>query len=132
MWCICNRGQFRFVPLVINGPRLQLICHLDILFLRYDEPGEIFTGGDIDARIKVLFDALSVPQQVDGAPKGDDEDPMFVLLEDDKLITELSIRTEKLWRPKEPTETDKSVELTIGVTVYTGDKSPLVERFGRH
>lgn len=53
-------------PLVVHARTIHLVCHLDILFLRYDEPGQIFTGGDLDGRIKVWFDALSVPQRING------------------------------------------------------------------
>ena len=51
---------FRWSPLI--DERYGLACALDILFLRRDEPGNVIkSGGDIDNRLKVLFDALRTP-----------------------------------------------------------------------
>jgi hypothetical protein len=92
---------YRFVPLVSG--RDGLACALDILFLRRDDPGNLIrSGGDIDNRIKVLFDALKIPRDPDelGDQKPDaDENPFFCLLEDDRLITEVKITTDKLLLP---------------------------------
>jgi hypothetical protein len=35
---------------------------LNILFLRADIPGKVVQSGDIDNRLKTLFDALRMPQ----------------------------------------------------------------------
>ena len=79
---------YRFAPLV--NKRFGLACSLDILFLRRDEPGDLIHGGDIDNRIKVLFDALRLPKLEDvqhiSTPQPG-ENPFFCLLEDDNLIT---------------------------------------------
>jgi hypothetical protein len=88
---------FNFVPLVTRD--LHLLCGLDILFLRPDRPGEVLNSGDIDNRIKTLFDALRVP--VAGEEYGKrivqpDEKPFFCLLEDDSLITKISVETDQL------------------------------------
>jgi hypothetical protein len=54
------RGKFNVVPLVTA--RLNLMCHLDIVFLRPGQPGSVITqGGDIRNRVKTLFDALQAP-----------------------------------------------------------------------
>lgn len=53
-------GDFQFVPLVTE--QLVVTCELDILFLRRGVGlGRIVQGGDIDNRLKTLFDALRVP-----------------------------------------------------------------------
>lgn len=97
-WRQCG---FRFVPLVTEG--YALACELDILFLRRDAPGKVITqGGDIDNRIKVLFDALRMPKncsELANAKPEADEDPFFVLLEDDALITKISVTTDRLLSP---------------------------------
>jgi hypothetical protein len=92
---------FHFVPLVTED--LNLICGLDILFLRPDRPGGVFTGGvwagDIDNRLKTLLDALRIPtpnEEYFRRTPGDDENPFFCLLEDDKLITKVSVETDQL------------------------------------
>lgn len=51
---------FNWLPLVRE--ELGIAAALDILFLRRDAPGKIIGGGgDIDNRLKVLFDALRKP-----------------------------------------------------------------------
>ena len=80
---------------------------LDITFLRRDNPGgPIESCGDLDNRIKVLFDGLRIPHEcseVVGQPE-QDENPFFCLLEDDKLITDITVRTDKLLTPLEGEE----------------------------
>lgn len=78
----------------------SLIAELDIVFLRPEEPGSVITqGGDIDNRLKTLFDALSIPR-ADQIPVGDSpgkgEDPFHCLLEDDNLITGVNITVDRL------------------------------------
>jgi hypothetical protein len=79
---------------------LSLSCRLDILFLRSDRAGSLIKSGDIDNRLKTLFDALRMPEskaELGGYEKPiDDEDPFFVLLQDDKLITHISVETDVL------------------------------------
>ena len=77
-----------------------LIANLDITILRPEEPGSIVTqGGDIDNRLKTLFDALTIPKS-DQIPNGDspsdDEQPLHCLLEDDNLITGLTVTVDRL------------------------------------
>jgi hypothetical protein len=111
-----RRSGYRFLPLVRS--KLGVICSLDILFLRRDEPGDLISGGgDIDNRIKVLFDALRVPaeNEVRGIP-GADEDPLLCLLEDDKLISEVNVVTDRLLTPMEGTDHINDVHLIIRVT----------------
>ncbi len=115
-----DKCGFKFVPLVNN--RLKLSCGLDILFLRRDMPGIplIHSGGDIDNRLKVLFDALRVPANCDevaGAVRDTDEDPyFFCLLEDDALITEVSVTTDTLLTPYVAGQ-ENDVHLVIKVKV---------------
>ena len=96
---IINRwkiGNFNFLPLV-NGLYRQL-AQLDIFILWPDAPGSIVLNkGDIDNRLKTLLDALRVPQNIQEIPKGDspaiDENFFYCLLEDDKLITKITVAT---------------------------------------
>lgn len=115
-----DRCGYKFVPLVNN--HLKLSCGLEILFLRRDMPGVplIRSGGDIDNRLKVLFDALRVPENCDelgGASKESDEDPyFFCLLEDDALITDVAVTTDILVTPYVLGE-ENDVHLVIKVKV---------------
>lgn len=95
-------GQFIFRPLV--NPEYDVVAELDITFLRPEPPGLLVSqSGDIDNRIKTLLDALRMPQNLGELPKNDspreNETPFCVLLEDDRLITHLSVTTDRLLEP---------------------------------
>jgi len=98
---------------------LKLVASLDILMLRREEPGSlILQGGDIDNRIKTLLDSLRVPKGINEIPNGDSpldgEKPFFYcLLEDDALVTDLTIRTDRLLLPGN----DTNVVLVIDVLI---------------
>jgi hypothetical protein len=92
-------GNFRFLPLVQQ--QLELIASLDIVLLRPEEPGNLITqGGDIDNRLKTLFDSLQMPRHVNQLPSREqiqeEVDPVYCLLEDDNLVTSLSVVTDRL------------------------------------
>lgn len=114
-----SRCGGRFVPLVsrLGG----FTCSLDILFLRRDNPGHIISsGGDIDNRLKLLLDGLKMPEidnDLGGFPIETDENPFFCLLEDDRLITRVSVTTDRLLLPMTADENIHDVFLQIGVTV---------------
>jgi hypothetical protein len=111
-----TKGGYHFLPLV--GGEFGIACSLDILFLRRDNPGNLIeSGGDIDNRIKTLFDALKIPEydnQVVGSPQAG-EDPFFCLLEDDKLITDVKITTDRLLIPREGEEHIHDVHLVLHI-----------------
>jgi len=107
-----NIDGITFIPAVYAG--LCLIARLDILFLRPEDPGKVVTqGGDLDNRIKTLFDGLRVPKH-DELPKNiaTSTDPVWCLLEDDALVTEFSVRTDRLLAAE-----NDDVLLIITVTV---------------
>jgi hypothetical protein len=96
-----RENGYRFVPLVRES--LSLLCALDIQFLRNDYPGGIVWAGDLDNRIKTLIDTLRRPKSGNELRGNEtptiDEDPFFCLLEDDKLVTALTVRTDTLLSP---------------------------------
>ena len=117
---------WKFVPLVIRGR--NWICELKIVFLRRNQPGEIYSGGDLDNRIKTLFDGLRMPHErgeVTGQPQSDEDNICYCLLEDDSLIAKMSIETGQLWGPLDPgvPETGADVDLSLYVTVRTHNQS---------
>jgi hypothetical protein len=107
--------------------RLFLHCELDILFLRPSPPGAIIgTGGDIDNRLKTLFDGLRRPLQkneVSGSPI--DEEPFHCLLADDSLISKFSVTTDQLLQPG---TSDGGAQLVIAVSIVAYDVGK--ENFG--
>ena len=120
-----NISGYKFVPLISS--HLKLSCELDILFLRRDMPGVplIHSGGDLDNRLKVLFDALRVPaeQEVAGVQKDADEEPYFYcLMEDDALITDVAVTTDTLLTSYEAGH-ENDVHLVVKVRVRPTDFS---------
>jgi hypothetical protein len=77
-----ERAGVRFAPLVCQN--MDMLCSLDILFLRPESPGSLVNGGDLDNRLKTLFDALRMSAskaELAGFSPSDDFNPFFVLLE---------------------------------------------------
>ncbi|HWX76076.1 MAG TPA: hypothetical protein VNY32_01295 [Candidatus Acidoferrales bacterium] len=107
-----QRGDYRFIPLVRKS--LELVCQLDILFLRNDMPGSIVkSGGDLDNRIKTLFDGLRMPTEDEMAGASPTVDPFCCLLEDDSLISNFAVRTDRLLT--DPNRSERRVLLVIEV-----------------
>jgi hypothetical protein len=89
----------------------------------------LVNNGDIDNKLKGLFDALRYPHNSDELPNdfcpAEDERPLFCLLEDDGLIRKISVSVERLLYPEE--ESDK-VDLTLlfvkvkGITSHVRNK----------
>jgi hypothetical protein len=105
----------RFIPLVRSS--LYLSCAVDLLFLRHEEPFSLMRqGGDLDGRLKTLFDALKMPHPNDeykgAAPTAD---PLYVVLEDDSLISDFSVKSGRLLGRGEKKK--HAVRLTVDITV---------------
>jgi len=90
-----SRGGKNFIPLVRES--FSLRCGLKITFLRKEEPGKVYQGGDLDNRLKTLFDALAIPS-VDQIPANDPliPDTIHCLMEDDSMISGVDIETHRL------------------------------------
>jgi hypothetical protein len=101
---------------LVNGS-LSTVVDLSITLLAPNQSGStIVQGGDIDNRIKTLFDALRIPQNSGEVPADDNFDysdkGMFCLLEDDRLINSVTIRTFQDHAPAN----DKSCRVLLHVT----------------
>ncbi len=110
-------GDYHFFPIVPTDH--NEIAELEIIMLRPGQgPGSIIAeGGDIDNRLKTLFDSLTIPKKSEIPP--DDkpeksEDPFYCLLEDDILIANLSVATDRLL---EPGKSEWYVKLIIRVQI---------------
>ena len=112
-----SAGQFHFVPFVTKD--LELVCGLDILFLRPDAPGSVIRSGDLDNRLKTLLDALRIPTQdeLGSHEPSADENPFYCLVEDDRLISHVSIKTDTLLQPTGGNPADDDSRLVIKVNI---------------
>lgn len=112
-------GGRKFIPLVRDS--LSLRCSLKIQYLRREPPGRIFQGGDIDNRIKTLFDAFQVPdnqQVVDDETAGN---PIYCLVENDRLITGLEITSHQLLsKPNLINQVHMLIEVEVRVSQSRG------------
>ncbi|HEY2811378.1 MAG TPA: hypothetical protein VGJ00_08335 [Rhabdochlamydiaceae bacterium] len=98
MYCIVQKEAFHFAPLISS--KLFLLAEIDITLLWSDLPGQIIGNGDIDNKLKTLLDALSCPvhsNQLTGLVPAEGEKPFYCLLEDDKLIQNINVRTHTLF-----------------------------------
>ena len=104
----------KFIPLVRDSLALQ--CGLKILYLRKEEPGNlIYQGGDIDNRIKTLFDALSMPNEEQMIDDPTADYTMNCLLENDRAVAGFHIETQRLL--SDPNASIHTVRLVIEVDV---------------
>jgi hypothetical protein len=114
---------YNFVPLVT--PNLDLICAIDVLFLRPSRPGELMQSGDLDARLKTLFDALRMPEnkrELGGYDKpSEDEKPFYCLLSNDKLISHTSVETDTLLQPTSEDANQNDARLVIAIRLKPYD-----------
>ena len=110
------RGGRQFWPLIRES--YALTCALRILFLRAEEPGRIYQGGDIDNRLKTLLDALAVPRDdTHVIADASLDDPIYCLLEDDALIIGLDIATHRLLAPKSVSKHEVKLIIEVDVRV---------------
>jgi hypothetical protein len=106
-----ERNGYNFVPMVTRG--LGVHCALDILF---------------------LVDGLKMPRDLselgEYATPNEDEKPFFCLLEDDSLITRLSVEADTLLQPIGPMPNANDARVVLTVTVRPYVMTPLNHEFG--
>jgi hypothetical protein len=110
----------RFAP-VVTG-KLHLVCDLDIIMLRPEKPGRVIMGGDVDNRLKTLFDALRCPKNPEEIPPEDAGGlpcPLHCSMQDDSLVSDLRVTCDRLLDPKDPEEVLLIVQVTTKVTSLT-------------
>jgi hypothetical protein len=109
---------YRFVPLVRKDWRIM--CSLNILFLRHDPPGSVVHAGDLDNRVKTLIDALRKPgntKELRGNENpAEGEEPFFCLLEDDQLVTSLSVESDRYLIPADGNRDEDRRQVHVVVT----------------
>ena len=99
-------GGKRFWFLVSEGYKTIVDLNISIV-LPHPVGAIVSNGGDIDNRIKTLFDALRIPAVATEIPSNDSfmygNEGMFCLLQDDKLINRVSIVS---YQDHEPVDAD--------------------------
>lgn len=107
-----GKWGYRWVPLVDDAHFTH--CSIDVLMLRPGKVGGLIAETDIDNRLKTLFDALQIPtSQSQLGPPAADENPFFVLLEKDSLISSVTVTTDRLLETDRYTRTDVPDNLTL-------------------
>ena len=113
-----TRG-FRFQPTLQQA---CVTCELIITVLSRSKPGSLYHDGDLDNRLKNLFDALHIPQE-NGLPEdfvtAEKLTNYEVLLDDDRAITDFTVRSATLLKPKLADEPFGYAEVTVEVKVKT-------------
>ena len=125
---IVEKGGLRFAPLVTQ--RLDLYAELSVLLFRQQPRGTLITdGGDIDNRLKTLLDGLRVPRgALEGRadlPTEPDPQPFFCLLEDDSLVSKVTVESEQLLRPAKPDEVVAIISVHVKKTMLTHENMAL-------
>ncbi|MGO7031570.1 hypothetical protein ELI49_13800 [Rhizobium ruizarguesonis] len=106
---------YHWVPLVSDETFTH--CSIDVLMLRPGKVGGLILDTDIDNRLKTLFDALQIPTSQSQLPEtpASDEDPFFVLLEKDSLISSVSVTTDRLLATERFIRKDVPDSLTLSL-----------------
>ena len=86
-------------------------------------PGAVINAGDIDGRLKTIFDALKMPLRKEWLGGYDlplpGEHPFYVLLEEDELITHVAVTTDVLLQPTRARAHKHDARLVIAVTPFS-------------
>jgi len=113
----------RFAPL-ITGKNCYG-CAVNVLFLRRDMPDmPLIHQGDLDNRIKILFDALRMPsctKELVDSPQPTEQNPCFCLVENDKYIDHVSVTTDRLLAPVGEKESIEDVIIVVHVVARVMD-----------
>jgi len=116
-------GPYHCVPLVTR--KSDQIVEIRIYFYRREERGAIVRGGgDLDNRLKTLFDALRMPHyenEITATPEEGSDNRLYCLLEDDSLISGIAVETHRLWEAPQQGGRDTDVRLAIHVRIEPND-----------
>ncbi len=107
-------GGVKFCPLITQD--LDLLAELDIQILH---PELLETPrADIDNRMKTLLDALKRPQSSHELSESINKDEIcYTLLDDDHLVTKMTINTSHLLYKEESPKKNRDYELLIIITI---------------
>jgi len=122
-------GGIDFNPIIT--PNLKLLAELDILILHPEIAGA--ARSDIDNRVKTLLDGLRCPQNEHeiGENTPINAGPIYTLLDDDHLVTKLSVNTShlldnSLFTPKTPDDLFVLIDVNVRVAEGTLENLPFM------
>jgi len=106
----------QFIPLVTR--KKKLFADLNVLLLRSRNVGQaVLDQGDIDNKLKTLFDALKMPSINDisslNLTEADIEQPFYCLLEDDGMITRVAAESDRFLDARD--DNDSLVVVTVKI-----------------
>lgn len=118
---IRNVGSASFLPLVTS--ELHLHAEVSIDLIRPGAAGALIQSGDIDNRLKTLFDALRMPNETNELVDDADESAVLLhcLLEDDRLITRVDVASRQLLTDAGPNEVILLIKVNVKSTQKTWD-----------
>lgn len=130
---VVEKDGLRFAPLVTQ--RLHLYAEISVLLLREQPEGTLIVeSGDIDNRLKTLLDGLRLPRgsnegrapgEGNGLQAYSDPDPFFCVLEDDALVTKVSVEVARLLRPAPPDHVLAIIDVHVKKTMLTPENMSL-------
>lgn len=110
-----KRGKVTLAPLVTFD--LRLFVEVSVLLLRPRIPGCKPTDrSDTDNQLKTLIDALRVPsgaQRIESEIAATLPSPFYCLLEDDSLVTKVSLEAEQWLAPRESNQSLAIITIDI-------------------
>jgi len=81
------------------------------------------SGGDLDNRLKLLFDALRIPKDAseldNSQPEQGSDGILYCLLEDDRLITRLTIGSKRMLAPDSAEVNYVDLDIDVSLTAVT-------------
>lgn len=120
-----GHSGWSFIPLVTR--ELKMFCEIDMVFLRPGHAGGVIRAGDIDNRLKTLFDCMKIPDKNENyrefSENTEAERQLYCLLEDDDLITKVGVETDELLQPVDrkssrPADADVRLLITVHIRPY--------------
>lgn len=118
----------------IITPNLKMIAELDILLMHPEIVG--VPRSDIDNRVKTILDGLRCPQNEHEIGQNTPRDigPIYTLLDDDHLVTKLTVNTSHLLSPnafvgrgqKSPDAVFMLIDVNVRVTEGTLENLPFM------
>lgn len=116
-----KKNDYFFLPVVSN--ELHMTAQISIVWFREEKPGNLMPSGDIDNRLKTLFDALQIPTQDQlrgiSIENNSHNNPFYTVLEDDALISGINVDTKQLLKDVKQNEVLLHIEVTTQVSDVT-------------